>query len=36
MEERGGSFWWGDLMEEDHLKDRSLDGRIILNCIYKK
>jgi hypothetical protein len=36
MEERGGSFWWGDLMEGDHLEDPSLDGRIIFNWIYKK
>jgi hypothetical protein len=36
MEERGGSFWWEDLMKGDHLEDRSLDGRIILNWIYKK
>jgi hypothetical protein len=22
-------FWWGDLMERDHLKDLGIDGRII-------
>jgi hypothetical protein len=29
-------FWWGDLKEGDHLGDRSVDGRIILNWIFKK
>jgi len=23
------TFWWGDLMERDHLEDLGLDGRII-------
>jgi len=36
MEERGGLFWWGDLMVGDHLEDPNLDGKIILNWIYKK
>jgi hypothetical protein len=28
--------WWGNLMECDHLKDQSIDRRIILKRIYKK
>ena len=28
--------WWGNLMECDHFKDQSIDGRIILKRIYKK
>jgi hypothetical protein len=27
-------FWWGDLIERDHLKDRSANGRIILKWIF--
>jgi hypothetical protein len=29
-------FWWGDLRERDHLKDVDVDGRIILQRIFKK
>jgi hypothetical protein len=29
-------FWWVDLRERDHLKDRGIDGRIILKWIIKK
>jgi len=29
-------FWLGNLREEDHLEDPSVDGRIILRWIYKK
>jgi hypothetical protein len=29
-------FWWGNLMEGDHLVDPGIDGRIILRCIFKK
>ena len=32
----GTAFWWGDVRERDHLEDLSLDGRIILKCIFKK
>jgi hypothetical protein len=29
-------FWWGDLMERDHLEDTSVDGTITLKWIFKK
>ena len=29
-------FWWENLREGDHLKDPSLDGRIILKWICRK
>jgi hypothetical protein len=29
-------FWWGDLMERDHLQDLGVDGSIISNWIFKK
>ena len=28
-------FWWGDLTERDHLKDKGVDVRIILKLIFK-
>jgi hypothetical protein len=29
-------FWWGDPREGDHLGDPGIDGRIILERIFKK
>ena len=29
-------FWWGNLRERDHLEDRGVDRRIILNYIFRK
>jgi len=29
-------FWWGNLMERDHLADSGIDGRIILSWIFRK
>jgi len=26
-------FWWGNMMEKDHLEDPGVDGRIILRWI---
>jgi len=28
-------FWWGELMEGDHLEDSGVDSRIKLKCIFK-
>ena len=30
------AFWWGNLRERDHLKDPSIEGRIILRWIFRK
>jgi hypothetical protein len=29
-------FWWGNLREEDNLKDLGANRRIILKYIFKK
>jgi hypothetical protein len=28
-------FWWGNLRDKLHLKDLSVDGKIILKCVFK-
>jgi hypothetical protein len=28
-------LWWENLRGREHLEDRSVDGRIILRCIYR-
>jgi hypothetical protein len=28
--------WWGDLKERDYLEGRGVDGRMILQWIFKK
>jgi hypothetical protein len=30
------AFWWGNLWERDHLKDRGINGRILLRWIFRK
>jgi hypothetical protein len=29
-------FWWGNLRKGDHLKDPSIDGKIMLKWIFEK
>jgi hypothetical protein len=29
-------FWWGNLRKRDHFEDLGVDGRIILEWIFKK
>lgn len=29
-------FWWGNLIERNHLEDLDFDGRIILILVIKK
>jgi len=35
-EEVHTEFWWGDLMERDHVEDLGEDRKIILKWIFKK
>jgi hypothetical protein len=36
-EARGGLwFWWGNLRERDHWGDPGVDGKIILEWIFRK
>jgi hypothetical protein len=30
------AFLWGNLREREHMEDPGIDGRIILNWIYRK
>jgi len=32
----GESFWWGNVMERDHMEDPGVVGRIILTGIFRK
>jgi hypothetical protein len=34
-EEVDTGFWWGNLGGREHLKDLGVNGKIILNCIFK-
>jgi len=37
MDRRGAyKFWWGGLIELDHLEDLGIDGIILLKWILKK
>ena len=38
MRDRRGvyRFWWGNMMEGDHLGDPGVDGKIILRWILRK
>ena len=29
-------FWWGNVMDRDHLGDPDVDGRIILRWIFRE
>jgi len=28
-------FWWGKLRRSDHLENSSVDGRMIIKCIFR-
>jgi len=28
-------FWWGNLMERDHLEEPGIDGRIIIRWTFR-
>jgi len=29
-------FWWGNLRERDHIEYPGVDGKIILQCMFRK
>ena len=29
-------FWWGNLRKGGHFEDLSIDGNVILECIFEK
>jgi hypothetical protein len=29
-------FWWGEIMERNHLEDLGVDGRVTLKWIFKE
>jgi hypothetical protein len=29
-------FWWGNLLERDHLEDLGIDEKLVLKWIFKK
>jgi hypothetical protein len=36
QEELHTGFWWGNLRERDYLENPGVNGRIILNRIFRK
>jgi len=36
IREAYAGFWWGNLMEGDHLEDSGVEGSIILRWIFRR